>query len=387
MGFTSVVHNGVGSRLKLDLGLHRLSPPSPIKASVRSLVHFTHQNDVFRAVEYRRRVRVAPIVCARRTEQEEISSASETGRTSYQAHDYSDNTDNASHSISSAGTPGEIQERDPDYVSSIRTVALCVCTAVVFGVGLGFKDGVGKAYEFFAGYLLEQSLSVDNLFVFVLIFKYFKVPIMYQSRVLSYGIAGAVIFRLSIILLGTATIQRFEAVNLLLASILLYSSFKLFTGEEEEEDLSNNFVVKTCQKFIPVTSGYDGNQFVTLQDGVWKATPLLLTVAVIELSDIAFAVDSIPAVFGVTRDPFVVFTSNIFAILGLRSLYTLISESMSELEYLQPAISIVLGFIGCKMILDFCGYHVSTEVSLGFVATSLSAGVLLSLMKKSDRKN
>uniref|UniRef100_A0A2P2L5F2 Uncharacterized protein LOC103419316 isoform X4 n=1 Tax=Rhizophora mucronata TaxID=61149 RepID=A0A2P2L5F2_RHIMU len=115
-----------------------------------------------------------------------------------------------------------------------------------------------------------------------------------------------------------------------------------------------------------------------------QATPLLLTAAVIELSDIAFAVDSIPAVFGVTRDPFIVFTSNMFAILGLRSLYTLISEGMAELEYLQPSISVVLGFIGCKMILDFFGFHVSNEVSLGFVATSLSAGVLLSLMKKSD---
>ncbi|GFZ11093.1 integral membrane TerC family protein [Actinidia rufa] len=131
----------------------------------------------------------------------------------------------------SHSTPSNIQKErksEPEnYVSSIRTVALCVCTAVAFGLGLGFKDGVGKASEFFAGYLLEQSLSVDNLFVFVLIFKYFKVPIMYQSRVLSYGIAGAIIFRLSIILLGSATLQRFEAVNLLLALILLYSSFKV----------------------------------------------------------------------------------------------------------------------------------------------------------------
>lgn len=282
-------------------------------------------------------------------------------------------------------TTEERTQGSGNYVSSVRTVALCVFSAVAFGVGVGFTDGVSKASEFFAGYLLEQSLSVDNLFVFVLIFKYFKVPLMYQNRVLSYGIAGAIIFRLSIILLGTATLQRFEAVNLLLAGVLLYSSFKLFTGEEEDADLSDNFIVKTCQKFIPITSEYDGDRFITLQDGVWKATPLLLTVAVIELSDIAFAVDSIPAVFGVTRDPFIVFTSNLFAILGLRSLYTLISESMAELEYLQPSIGVVLGFIGFKMILDFFGYHVSTEVSLGVVATCLSAGVLLSLVKKSDQ--
>ncbi|XP_016442945.1 thylakoid membrane protein TERC, chloroplastic isoform X2 [Nicotiana tabacum] len=283
-----------------------------------------------------------------------------------------------------SSTAEERTQGSDNYVSSVRTVALCVLSAMAFGVGVGFTDGVGKASEFFAGYLLEQSLSVDNLFVFVLIFKYFKVPLMYQNRVLSYGIAGAIIFRLSIILLGTATLQKFEAVNLLLAGILLYSSFKLFTGEEEDADLSDNFIVKTCQKFIPITSEYDGNRFLTLQDGVWKATPLLLTVAVVELSDIAFAVDSIPAVFGVTRDPFIVFTSNLFAILGLRSLYTLISESMAELEYLQPCIGVVLGFIGFKMILDFFGYHVSTEASLGVVATCLSAGVLLSLAKKSD---
>ncbi|XP_057744417.1 thylakoid membrane protein TERC, chloroplastic-like [Arachis stenosperma] len=273
---------------------------------------------------------------------------------------------------------------DKTYSSSVRNVVLWVSAAVAFGVGLGFKEGVDKASEFFAGYILEQSLSVDNLFVFVLIFKYFKVPIMYQNRVLSYGIAGAVIFRLTLILLGTATLETFEAVNLLLAAILLYSSFKLFASEDDESDLSNNYVVKTCQKFIPVTTYYDGNRFITSQDGLWKATPLLLTVAVVEFSDIAFAVDSIPAVFGVTRDPFVVFSSNLFAILSLRSLYPIISEGMSELEFLQPSIAVVLGFIGCKMILDYFGIHVSTEASLGFVVICLTTGVLLSVAKKSD---
>ncbi|KAK6146966.1 hypothetical protein DH2020_017878 [Rehmannia glutinosa] len=327
------------------------------------------------------------ITCARRTESEQEASTSrdDSGEfigmfclVVYLARDESSCDDTPS-TIS-----GETTSTTADYATSLRTVGLCVFSAVAFGVGLGFKDGIGKASEFFAGYLLEQSLSVDNLFVFVLIFKYFKVPLSYQNRVLSYGIAGAIIFRLSIILLGTATLQRFEAVNLLLATVLLYSSFKLFGEGDEDTDLSDNFIVKTCQKFIPVTSNYDGNRFITIQDGVWKATPLLLTVAVIELSDIAFAVDSIPAVFGVTRDPFIVFSSNLFAILGLRSYFTLISESMGDLEYLQPAIAVVLGFIGCKMILDFFGFHISTEVSLGLVATSLLTGVLLSLMKKSD---
>ncbi|KAL0409858.1 UNVERIFIED_CONTAM: Thylakoid membrane protein TERC, chloroplastic [Sesamum latifolium] len=316
------------------------------------------------------------ITCARRTEREQDASTSPkeaSKQTRLQSPDGIDETESLCDDNSSA-ISGEATTRTADYASSLRTVGLCLFSAVAFGVGLGFKDGVGKASEFFAGYLLEQSLSVDNLFVFVLIFKYFQVPFSYQNRVLSYGIAGAIIFRLSLILLGTATLQRFEAVNLLLATILLYSSFKLFAEEDEDTDLSDNFIVKTCQKFIPVTSNYDGNRFITTQDGVWKATPLLLTVAVIELSDIAFAVDSIPAVFGVTRDPFIVFSSNLFAILGLRSYYTLISESMADLEYLQPAIAVVLGFIGCKMILDFFGFHISTEVSLGLVATSLASG-------------
>ncbi|CAN6865498.1 unnamed protein product [Brassica oleracea] len=319
--------------------------------------------------------RLSPIACSRGTDQEDDVSSSSSSSSEKESRDLLPHKDD----------DGGLREtlKDETYKTSFKTVALCVSAAVAFGTGIGLKDGVGKASEFFAGYLLEQSLSVDNLFVFVLVFKYFKVPLMYQNRVLTYGVAGAIIFRFTLILIGTATLQKFEAVNLLLAAVLLYSSFKLFSSEEDDTDLSDNFIVKTCQRFIPVTSSYDGNKFFTKHDGIWKATPLLLTVAVIELSDIAFAVDSIPAVFGVTRDPFIVLTSNLFAILGLRSLYTLISEGMDELEYLQPSIAVVLGFIGFKMILDFFGFHVSTEASLGIVALSLSTGVLLSLTNKS----
>ncbi|KAJ6382058.1 hypothetical protein OIU77_030667 [Salix suchowensis] len=363
MRLTSVIHNN--SIIPLSLKL--------LPSKYTSTVQFSHPRlPSFNSVISKRRGQNSPISCARGTEQEDDLSASEALKTSSRTRDDADK-------FIASSAPSSVDKSEEkvkgNYKTSIKTVALCVCTAVAFGFGIGLKDGVGKASEFFAGYILEQSLSVDNLFVFVLVFK---------IRVLSYGIAGAIIFRLSLILLGTATLQRFEAVNLFLAAILLYSSFKLFATEEDDNDLSDNFIVKTCQKFIPVTSNYDGNKFITREDGLWKATPLLLTVAVIELSDIAFAVDSIPAVFGVTRDPFIVFSSNLFAILGLRSLYTLISEGMADLEYLQPSIAIVLGFIGCKMILDFMGFHISTEASLGFVATSLGAGVLLSLMKKSD---
>ncbi|VFQ94820.1 unnamed protein product [Cuscuta campestris] len=211
-----------------------------------------------------RRRNDSAILCSRKTEQGEKSSTSGTDLSHKGPVDSYDDID------ISCSTDGSV-----NYSSSVRNVALCVLSAVVFGVGLGSKDGIGKASEFFAGYILEQSLSVDNLFVFVLIFKYFKVPLMYQNRVLSYGIAGAIIFRLSIILLGTATIQRFEAVNLPLAGLLLYSSFKLFAEEDVDTDLSENFIVKTCQRFIPVTSEYDGNRFITIQDGIRKVSHIL----------------------------------------------------------------------------------------------------------------
>lgn len=382
MEVASIIHGFYQCPPKIDNKLSRNSPRIHSRNWPKAL-DFHPDNRVIRSASSSDRSHGFRVACSKGTKEEDgVSTTSEYTNNSRSQ----DGTLNVkkSHSSASIGLPGPKKHGTESYTSSVQTVALCVCSAVVFGIGVGLKEGVGKASEFFAGYLLEQSLSVDNLFVFVLIFKYFKVPMMYQNRVLSYGIAGAIVFRLSLIFLGTATLQSFEAVNLLLAAILLYSSFKLFSGGEEEEDLSDNFIVKTCQKFIPVTANYDGNKFFTVQDGIWKATPLLLTVAVIELSDIAFAVDSIPAVFGVTRDPFIVSTSNLFAILGLRSLYTLISEGMADLEYLQPSIAVVLGFIGTKMILDFFGYHVTTEVSLGFVATSLTAGVLLSLLKKSD---
>ncbi|XP_054803897.1 thylakoid membrane protein TERC, chloroplastic isoform X2 [Prosopis cineraria] len=309
MGFASVFHHGVRIPMNFNLGLLSVSQRVPAAKWSGAHSHASH----FYSVYHCRRAYCEPISCSKGTDHGDDLSALGK-RISAQPHDDIGNieTPRAHPAVNNT----QASHGNKDYMSSVRIVSLWVFTAVAFGVGVGLKEGVDKASEFFAGYILEQSLSVDNLFVFVLIFKYFKVPIMYQSRVLSYGIAGAVVFRLALIFLGTATLQRFEAVNLLLAGILLYSSFKLFASEEDESDLSDNLIVKTCQRFIPVTTYYDGNRFITNQDGSWKATPLLLTVAVIELSDIAFAVDSIPAVFGVTRDPFIVFTSNLFAILA-----------------------------------------------------------------------
>ncbi len=239
------------------------------------------------------------------------------------------------------------------------------------------------AQEFFAGYLLEQSLSIDNLFVFVLVFNYFKTPPDAQTTVLQYGILTAAVLRAVMILLGVELISDFEPVLAIFAGILIYSSYKLLAPgkeEEDEEDLSDNAIVKFCRRFIQTTDTYDGDKFFTVVDGVRKATPLLLALAVIEISDVVFAVDSIPAVFGITLDPFIVYSSNIFAILSLRSLYGFVSGVMSELRYLDKAVAVVLGFIGVKMLLGLADVEVPTTESLLVVGLVLGGGVVGSLL-------
>lgn len=250
---------------------------------------------------------------------------------------------------------------------------------------------VSQASEFFAGYLLEQSLSVDNLFVFVLLFGYFKVPKAYEARVLEYGILGAAILRAVFIVLGATVIERFRPVLLLFAGFLLYSSYKvLFAGGDDEEDsaanMENNMIVSLVRRLLPVAPAYDGDRFFTrLPDGSRVATPLLVVLVCVELSDLIFAVDSIPAVFGVTSDPFIVYTSNMFAIASLRALFALVVSAMTELKYLDKAVAVVLGFIGTKMVADLAGAHIPTSTSLVVVLTALGAGVGLSLAYPGDK--
>ena len=200
-------------------------------------------------------------------------------------------------------------------------VAAWVGAAVAFGLGVGAVMGAEKAEEFFAGYLLEQSLSVDNLFVFVLVFDYFKVPLASQPRVLNYGIWGAMVMRAAMIIAGYEAVTNFKPILLVFAGVLIFSSYKLIAEgeEEEEEDMSENAIVKFCSNLLPVSKDYDGENFFTTENGAKIATPLLLCLCVIELSDVVFAVDSIPAVFGITEDPFIVYSSNIFAIMGLEA--------------------------------------------------------------------
>mmetsp|Transcript_848 Transcript_848/g.2303 ORF Transcript_848/g.2303 Transcript_848/m.2303 type:complete len:383 (+) Transcript_848:130-1278(+) len=262
-------------------------------------------------------------------------------------------------------------------------LAVKVGAAVAFGAFIDVTMGFDKAEEYFTGYILEQTLSVDNLFVFILLFDYFKVPEKGKERVLSFGIYTAAVLRGVLIVLGSELVEKFEPVLLVFAGILLYSAYDvLFKGEdeEEEEDLNDSPIVKFCKQFIDVSDEYDGDNFFTVQNGVKLATPLLLVLAVVELSDLIFAVDSIPAVFGVTKDPFIVYTSNMFAIVGLRSLFGVVSSAMAKLKYLEKAVGTVLGFVGLKMVADFGGFHISNEASLLVVCSIVGAGVGFSIL-------
>ena len=269
----------------------------------------------------------------------------------------------------------------PKQEARLELLVFWVAAAVAFGSGIWYVEGAEKAQEYFAGYLLEQSLSIDNLFVFILVFNYFKTPLESQPKVLSYGILTAAVLRFVLIALGSELIQQFEPLLLVFAVILLWSAYKLLVeDDEDDEDLSNNSIVKFCRSLLPVTDHYDGSNFFTVSNGTRIATPLLLTLAVVELSDVLFAVDSIPAVFGVTVDPFIVYTSNMFAIFSLRSLYTFVSTIMAEMRYLDKSVALVLGFIGVKLVLEFADIRIPTDVSLLTVGLLLGSGVAASLL-------
>jgi TerC family integral membrane protein len=279
-----------------------------------------------------------------------------------------------------------LEEENYDYRQAMKRTGGWVGAATLFGTALWAVAGPTVGEEFFAGYLVEQSLSVDNLFVFLMLFEYFKVPLNYQDRVLNWGIYGAIVMRAIMIGLGAAALENFHAILLVFASILIYSSAQFFLGggKEEEEDVSENTIVRFSSSLIKATDKFDGKKFFTIENGIRKATPLFICMIAVEISDVVFAVDSIPAVFGVTQNPLVVFTSNLFAIMGLRSLYTILSKAATDLKYLEPAVAVVLGFIGSKMVAEYFGYDVPTNIALLVVASVLGVGVSASLIEKQN---
>ncbi|WP_455518694.1 TerC family protein [Neisseria cinerea] len=245
--------------------------------------------------------------------------------------------------------------------------------------GYGAAVAKEKVLEFFTGYILEKSLAVDNIFVFLMIFGYFKVAPKYQHRVLLYGVLGALVLRAVMIFIGAALVRQFEWILYLFGAFLLYTGIRMMKSEEDEEDLSGNRLLGVVKKIIPVGSEFHGDKFFTIENGKKIATPLFLVLIMIELSDVIFAVDSIPAVFAVTTDPFIVLTSNIFAVLGLRAMYFLLADVAERFVFLKYGLAFVLSFIGLKMLMMHW-VHIPISVSLSVVFGALGASILTSLI-------
>jgi tellurite resistance protein TerC len=259
--------------------------------------------------------------------------------------------------------------------------------ACAFGAGVWYYQGKDAAVTFFAAYLVEQSLSVDNLFVFLLIFTSFRVPSELQHRVLFWGIVSALVMRAVCIGAGVAALTKFHWLVYVFGVILVYAGIKTLRSDEDDSNPKDGLIVKTLSKIFPVTDTFQGQSFFIRKDGRLWATPLFLALVTIEISDLIFAVDSIPAVLAISRDPFIVYTSNIFAILGLRSIYFALANLMGLFHYLKYALSIILIFVGFKIGLS--GYfHVPVEVTLGVVIGLLAGSVVLSiLLRKNSEKD
>jgi tellurite resistance protein TerC len=256
-----------------------------------------------------------------------------------------------------------------------------VSLALAFGVGIYFFQGGEKALEFLTGYVIEWSLSVDNLFVFLVIFSYFSVPPIYQHRVLFWGILGALVLRALFIATGTALLANFHWMIYVFGAFLIFTGIKLlFVGEEKIEP-EKNPAVRLVRRFIKITPEYQGQRFFVRKDGKLWATPLFLVLVVVETTDVIFAIDSIPAIFGITLDPFIVYTSNVFAILGLRALFFLLAGVMEMFRYLRVGLSFVLCFVGLKMLIaEF--YKIPIGISLGVVGGILVISILASMLKQ-----
>ena len=256
--------------------------------------------------------------------------------------------------------------------------AAWILLAASFAVLVYFWHGRGATLDFVTGYLIEQSLSVDNLFVFLLIFRYFRVPAQHQHKVLSWGIVGALAMRAIFILLGVSLIHRFEWITYVFGAFLVYTGIQLFRHKEMQVNPEGNLLIRAFRRWVPVTPDFVEGKFLVRRKGLY-ATPLLIVLLVVETTDLLFAVDSIPAVLAITTDPFIVYTSNVFAILGLRSMYFALAGMMEAFHYLHYGLSVILVFIGAKMLLaEFypIGTHVALAVVIGVLAISIAASVL-----------
>jgi tellurite resistance protein TerC len=276
------------------------------------------------------------------------------------------------------------KQREIRVREALALSAFYFLLAMIFCAGIFYFRGAPSGYEFLTGFLIEWSLSVDNIFVFVLVFAYFAVPAQYQHRVLFWGIIGALVMRGGMIFLGAQLIQSFHWIIFVFGAFLILTAIKMLVMADAKPDLQNNIVVRTMRRRMRITEDFEGQRFFTRRNGLLYATPLFMVLVLIEFSDLVFAVDSIPAIFAITQDPFIVFTSNVFAILGLRSLYFALAGIVHRFHYLKYGLALVLAVIGAKMILNgvFGDKVIPTEAALAVTALLIGGSIVLSLLRK-----
>jgi tellurite resistance protein TerC len=281
------------------------------------------------------------------------------------------------------------------FRESLGWSAVWVSVALAFNYGLylyagsrfGAAEGERLGLEFLTGYLIEKSLAIDNIFVFVLVFAYFGIPLQYQHRVLFYGILGAVLFRAVFIALGSVLMQ-YGIVVAIFGGFLILTGVKMMKSPDQKVDPERNLLIRAFRRVVPVTPALHGPRFLVRVDGRWHATPLLVALLFLEMSDIVFAVDSVPAIFAISREPFIVFTSNVFAILGLRSMYFLLAGAIERFHLLKYALALILIFVGVKMVWlnDAFGGKFPIEWSLAIIATTLVTAIVASLLLPGPRR-
>lgn len=263
---------------------------------------------------------------------------------------------------------------------ALKGVLFWVGLAILFNIGIYIFMGPQKAVEFFGGYLIEQSLSLDNLFLFLIIFSSFGISAQYQRRVLTYGIMGAIILRLIFVVLGVAVVNQFHWILYVFGLILLYTGISILIKREKEKDYKNSKLLKILGKIIPITDTLEGEKFFVRKNKILHATPLFAILILVEASDIIFAIDSIPAIFSITTDTFIVYTSNIFAILGLRSLYFLLEKVSGAFKFVKQGVATILVFTGVKLSILFFHIEIPILLSIGIIILILLASIFASFL-------
>ncbi len=273
-----------------------------------------------------------------------------------------------------------------EFKEAITWSSIWIGLALVFNVGVFYFAGKAKGLEFFTGYLIEKSLSIDNVFIIALIFTYFNVPREYQHRVLFWGVIGALIMRAILIAVGAALITEFTWIIYIFGAFLIFTGFKMYFQKDHKINPDKNPLVRLSKKLIPVTDQYNKEKFFVIKDDKRYATPLFLVLLLVETTDLIFAVDSIPAIFAISKDPFIVFTSNAFAILGLRSLYFALAGVIHKFYYLKAGLSVILIFVGIKMLLIDI-YKIPIGISLGFITLVIFISIYASVQKNKNLEN